>query len=268
MIPTKLKKPLDQLPMVWHKVFSLLPRVMPFKLARRIYLSLVKPADDNQAYQFAMRFELFWFKPKHLIQNYIHHGVDNINRNETYILTTLHFGQFGLYPASLNLQFSFKSQYVVTGRNLTPGTDAHNFWSVYGHSPLSMAGYPCRYSTEKIFSHVQRLKTRVSQAIILDVREQGLYQQEVTLEFLGDKFYLPATVPLLAKRAGVKILPFIGFYDEETDKHQVYWFEPIEPQKDVNAVLREILINFEKIFVEHPEQYFNNLEYFRHPLPY
>jgi lauroyl/myristoyl acyltransferase len=83
---------------------------------------------------------------------------------------------------------------------------------------------------------------------------------------MGDAYYLPKTVPLLAKRAGCRILPYMGCYDPETKRHKVIWFKPISAGASETEALQQILDLFEPIFSRHPEYYFNVLE--SHRLPF
>jgi lauroyl/myristoyl acyltransferase len=87
----------------------------------------------------------------------------------------------------------------------------------------------------------------------------------VAVDFMGGPYYLPKTVPLLAKRARVSILPYIGYYDLQQGKHRVSWFPPIPPRQRDSDTLQAIMACFQPTFERHPEFYFNVLEHHRTP---
>jgi lauroyl/myristoyl acyltransferase len=246
---------------IWKQRFlPLLPPTVGYPLARRLLLNISKPVDPRDAYLAATRLEVVWLSADYLKANFDHIGVEAIDPKEPYVMTSLHFGQWGMYPASLYQQYGISSQMVMTGRNHPPGSPITYFWERFGHKRQHLSGHPGRLSTESFFSHVRQLKNGVSQIVILDVRESGLPQKEVELGFMGDAYYLPKTVVLLAKRAGCRILPYIGYYDPEKKRHRVTWFKPIPVGRSEAATLQHLLDLFEPVFSQHPEYYFNVLE--------
>jgi lauroyl/myristoyl acyltransferase len=251
---------------VWkQRLLSLLPTIVSYPFARRLLLAVSDPIDERDAYLAAMRLEVVWLSAAYLKENFDHIGGEAIDPAEPYVMTSLHYGQWGMYPASLYQQCGIGSQMVMTGRNHPPGSPITYFWERFGHNKQYLSGYSGRLSTENFFSHVKQLRSGVSQIVILDVREQGLPQKELELKFLGESYYLPKTVALLAKRAGCRILPYIGYYDHEKKRHQVIWFSPISPAGSDSETLQRILDLFEPIFSRHPEFYFNVLESHRRP---
>lgn len=250
-----------------QRLFGLLPLVAPYPICRKIFLRLTAPPDAHSAYLTSMRLEVIWLSAKHLRNHFIHRGVERIDPGETYIITSLHFGQWGMYPASLYQQYGIPSQMVISGRNRRPDSNQSYFWKRFGHDRQHLSGHPGRFSTDTFYQHVDQLKKGISQIVILDVRERGLVQKEVGVPFLGAPLYLPRTVPLLAKRSGIRILPYFGCYDPALGKHQVNWFPPVEYRQDDATTLELILRNFEPLFRAHPEFYFNHLPSFRHPMP-
>jgi lauroyl/myristoyl acyltransferase len=251
---------------IWkQRLLPLLPGIVSYPLARRMLLAASKPLDQRDAYLAAMRLEVVWLSADYLKANFDHIGLDEIDPDEPYVITSLHYGQWGMYPASLFQQHGVGSQMVMTGRNHPTGSPVTYFWERFGHKKQHLSGYPGRLSTESFYSHVKQLKAGVSQIVILDVREQGLAQKEVELSFMGDAYFLPKTVPLLAKRAGCRILPYIGCYDPEKKRHKVTWFKPISADRSEVQVLQQILDLFEPSFSLHPEYYFNVLESHRRP---
>ncbi|MEL0585625.1 MAG: hypothetical protein AAES65_12205 [Candidatus Thiodiazotropha sp. (ex. Lucinoma kazani)] len=251
---------------IWKQRFlPLLPRIVGYPTARKWLLAVSSPADARDAYLAAMRLEVVWLSKQYLKNNFIHTGIEYINPEEAYVITSLHFGQWGMYPASLYQQRGINSQMVMTGRNNLPGSPIAYFWHRFGHEKQYLSGYPGRLSTDSFYSHAQQLKSGISQIVILDVREHGLRQKELAFNFMGGDYFLPRTVVLLARRAKVKILPYLGYYDVEKKKHQVQWFKPINPGQSDTAAIQLILDNFEPLFLEHPELYFNVLEHHRQP---
>jgi lauroyl/myristoyl acyltransferase len=246
---------------IWkQRLLPLLPRMISYPHARSLLLAISKPADERDAYLAAMRLEVVWLSADYLKANFDHVGIEQIDPAEPYVMTSLHYGQWGMYPASLHQQYGISSQMVMTGRNNIPGSPVAYFWQRFGHKKQYLSGYPGRLSTENFFSHVTRLRAGVSQVVILDVREHGLAQKEVELMFMGGTYYLPKTVVLLAKRAGCRILPYIGWYDAGKKRHKVTWFKPISVARPETATLQQILDLFEPTFSQHPEYYFNVLE--------
>lgn len=251
---------------IWkQRLLPLLPGVISYPLARKLLLSLANPIDPRDAYLAAMRLEVVWLGAAYLKEHFAHFGVEQIDPDESYVLTSLHFGQWGMYPASLYQQYGIGSQMVMTGRNHPQGSPITYFWERFGHKKQHLSGYPGRLSTESFFSHVQQLKSGISQIVILDVREHGLPQKELKLSFMGGDYYLPKTVALLAKRAKCRILPYMGYYDETQRRHNVQWFKPIDSVGSEAGVLQQILDLFEPLFSQHPEFYFNVLESHRRP---
>ncbi|MEW8467250.1 MAG: hypothetical protein AB2637_01920 [Candidatus Thiodiazotropha sp.] len=247
---------------IWKQrlLLPLLPGIVSYPFARKLLLAFSRPIDRRDAYLAAMRLEVVWLGADYLKKNFVHYGAEEIDRNEPYVMTSIHFGQWGMYPASLYQQYGISSQMVMTGRNHPHGSPITYFWERFGHNRQHLSGYPGRLSTESFFSHVQQLRSGISQIVILDVREHGLPQKELGLRFMGGDYYLPKTVVLLAKRARCKILPYLGYYDVEEKRHKVYWFEPIAPDGSDREILQLILDRYEPLFSQHPEFYFNVLE--------
>lgn len=252
---------------IWKQrlLLPLLPAIVSYPTARRLLLALSRPTDQRDAYLAAMRLEVVWLAATYLKRNFLHLGTEEIDPAEPYVITSIHFGQWGMYPASLFQQYGIGSQMVMTGRNHQQGSPVTYFWERFGHNRQYLSGYPGRLSTESFYSHVEQLKSGVSQVVILDVREHGLAQKELGLRFMGGDYYLPKTVVLLAKRAKCRILPYIGYYDVEEKRHKVYWFKPIAPVGRDTEILQSILDQFEPHFSRHPELYFNVLEGHRRP---
>ncbi|MES9992466.1 MAG: hypothetical protein ABW098_10965 [Candidatus Thiodiazotropha sp.] len=252
---------------IWKQrlVLPLLPGILSYPLARKLLLALAKPLDERDAYLAAMRLEVVWLAANYLKKYFVHSGTEGIDPSEPYVITSIHFGQWGMYPASLFQQYGIGSQMVMTGRNHPQGSPVTYFWERFGHNRQTLSGHPGRLSTESFYSHVEQLKSGVSQIVILDVREHGLPQKELGLRFMGGDYYLPKTVVLLAKRAKCKILPYLGYYDAEERRHKVFWFKPITPDGSATETLQGILELFEPLFSQHPEMYFNVLESHRRP---
>ena len=66
-------------------------------------------------------------------------------------------------------------------------------------------------------------------------------------------------MPLLARRAGARILPYIGHYDAKLQKHLVTWFPPLAAEADEQRTLRRVMALLEPEFSAHIDQYFNVL---------
>jgi lauroyl/myristoyl acyltransferase len=251
---------------IWkQRLLPLLPGMISYPFARRLLLAASKPVDQRDAYLAAMRLEVVWLSAGYLKSKFDHIGVETIDPGEPYVMTSLHYGQWGMYPASLYQQYGVSSQMVMTGRNHPPGSPITYFWERFGHKKQYLSGHPGRLSTESFFSHVKQLKSGVSQIVILDVREHGLPQKEIELAFMGGAYYLPRTVVLLAKRAGCRILPYMGSYDPVKKRHKVTWFKPISAAGSEAETLQQILDLFEPSVSQHPEFYFNVLENHRRP---
>ncbi len=250
-----------------QRMLGLLPLILPYRPCRNLFLKLTAPGGAHEAYLTSMRLEVIWLSPRHLRRQFLHHGTEHIDPAETYIVTSLHYGQWGMYPASLYQQQGIASQMVISGRNRRPDSNQSYFWKRFGHDRQHLSGYPGRFSTDTFFQHVNQLKQGISQIVILDVRERGLAQKEISVPFLGAPLFLPRAVPLLAKRAGVRILPYLGFYDPAAGKHRVEWFPPVAYRGDDTATTAAVLRHFEPLFQEHPEFYFNDLASFRRPFP-
>lgn len=239
---------------------------MPYERARRLFERWFPASDPHEAYLTQMRLEVFWQNPKHLKTCFIHSGVEHIDPHETYVISSIHFGQWGMYPASLNQQFGIRSQMVASGRNRTPNSRSDHFWYHHGQKPQVLSGYPVCYSTDSFYEQLGRLHEGRNLVVILDVREKGLVQRELRTEFCGGPYFLQRSAPLMARRAKVRILPYFGFYDSRAGKHRVRWFPPVTPQRDDRATLQSIVAMFEPLFAARPEMYFNVLEFHRHPL--
>ncbi|MDT8407008.1 MAG: hypothetical protein RQ715_07135 [Methylococcales bacterium] len=254
----------DQLPVFSQNLLALAPRLLPYPACRTLLLSLTRPSL-RESYLTAMRLEVLWLGQRYLKKNFVHQGVDQIDPEETYVITSLHYGQWGMYPASLYQQTGISSQMIISGRNRKPNSRPSHFWHQFGHLKQGLSGHPGRYSTDRFFQHVSQLKQGINQVTILDVREQGLQQKELATDFMGEPFYLPATVPLLARRAQVRILPYLGYYDSATGQHRVQWFAPVSPAPDNAKTLQALVDLFQPTFARHPEFYFNDLAWMRTP---
>jgi lauroyl/myristoyl acyltransferase len=251
---------------IWkQKLLPVLPYIIDYSTARRLLLAVSAATDSRDAYLAAMRLEVVWLSERYLKSRFKHFGVEHINPDETYVITSLHFGQWGMYPASLNQQYGISSQMVMTGRNNAPGSPLAYFWGRFGHQKQILSGYPGCYSTDGFYSHARQLNSGISQIVIMDVREFGLRQKELALHFMGGPYYLPKTVALLARKAKIKILPYIGYYDVDKKQHQVYWFEPIQPGKSDQETLQQVLNQLEPVFSKWPDYYFNVLQSHRQP---
>ncbi len=254
----------DQLPVFSQTILALAPTLLPYSACRSFLLSLTHPSL-RESYLTAMRLEVLWLGQRYLKKNFVHQGIDQIDPEETYVITSLHYGQWGMYPASLYQQTGISSQMIISGRNRKPNSRPSHFWKKFGHLKQGLSGYPGRYSTDSFFQHVGQLKQGISQIAILDVREQGLRQQELATSFMDGPFYLPATVPLLARRAKVKILPYLGYFHAATGQHRVQWFAPISPHRNNTQTLQTLVDLFQPTFASHPEFYFNDLAWMRTP---
>jgi lauroyl/myristoyl acyltransferase len=249
---------------VWkQRILALAPVFLGYPVARDLMLKLTQPTDPREIYLASMLLEVVWLSETYLKRNFIHSGADAIDPEEPFVITSLHFGQWGMYPASLYQQSGVASQMIITGRNQRPDSPVSYFWHRFGHLKQHLSGYPGRYSTEGFFKHKQKLESGISQIVMLDVRERGLPQKELALEFAHGPYYLPRTVPLLARRAKARILPYIGYYDIDSEKHKVTWFPPLSAKSSDKSTLQEILELFEPVFTSHPEFYFNVLSDFR-----
>lgn len=249
----------DQLPPRQQRLISLLPRLLPYGLVNRAFLRLTRPSAPREAYLASMRLEVFWLNPQYLKRNFLHRGVEHIDPAEPYVMTSLHFGQWGMYPASLNQQYGIRSQVVASGRNRLINGNTDHFWYYYGHLKQDLSGYPAAYSTESFYEQVKRLRNGRSLVVIADVREYGLRQKEVAVDFVGAPFYVQRTVPLLARRAQVRILPYIGHYDEKLQKHRVTWFPPLQAEADEQRTMQRVMAVLEPEFSAHLDHYFNVL---------
>jgi len=255
----------DHLPPHQQRLISLLPKLLPYRLANWGFTRLTKPSGPREAYLASMRLEVFWLNPAHLKHEFVHRGVDHIDPAEPYVMTSLHFGHWAMYPASLNQQYGIKSQVVASGRNRMINGNTDHFWYYYGHRKQYLSGHPPAYSTDSFYEHVKRLRSGRSLVVIADVREQGLAQKETAVDFLGAPFYVQRTVPLLARRAGARILPYVGHYDDKLHKHLVTWFPPLSAAADDQRTLQQIMALLEPEFSAHLHQYFNVLDSHRQP---
>ena len=255
----------DQLSPSRQAGLSLLSHLVPYRWARRLLLRSGGPMEPREAYLAWIRLEVFWFRATYLKRRFEHTGTEYIDPGEPYLITSLHFGQWGMYPASLNQQYGIKSQVIASGRNRNINSSSDHFWYRYGQLPQLMSGYPVCYSTDSIYAQLDRLRSGRSLVMIADVRERGLRQRETEVDFLGEPFFLQRTVPLLARRARVRILPYLGHYDVASGRHRVRWFEPISTGRRDQETLQRIARLFEQGFSAHPEQYFNHLPFHRQP---
>ena len=251
---------------IWKQRFlPVLPHIIGYPTARKLLLALSAPTDSRDEYLAAMRLEVVWLSQRYLKSRFTHFGIEHIDPDETYVITSLHFGQWGMYPASLYQQFGISSQMVMTGRNNFPGSPIAYFWQRFGHQKQVLSGYPGCLSTDGFYSHARQLQSGVSQIVIMDVREHGLRQKELELNFMGGPYFLPKTVALLARKAKVRILPYIGYYDVNKKRHQVYWYEPIEPGQSDRSTLQSVLDRLKPTFSDHPDFYFNVMDSHRQP---
>jgi lauroyl/myristoyl acyltransferase len=250
-----------------QRAFSLLPGVVPYALARRLSQRLAPADAPRDAYLAAMSLEVLWLNRWHLRHCFEHAGVGHLDPRETYVFTSLHFGHWGMYPASLYQQHGIASQMVATGRNQDRTTPRGHFWYRYGHLRQHLSGYPCCYSTDGVFAHLRRLRSGRSLTVVADVREQGLPQTEVAVDFLGGPFYLQRAVPLLARRAGVRIVPYIGYYDAAAARHRVTWFPPLRPSHDDGETLQALAALWEPVVRGRESCYFNVLKGRRRACP-
>jgi len=236
---------------------SFLSDWVPFSWANRIVAHLVRDLSPRERYLARMHCEVFWLNRTHLRNHFIHSGVEQLDSNTTYVLTSIHFGHWAMYSASLAQQTGLVNQMVATGRNLDRKTTSGHFWYEYGHKRQDLSGFPACYSDESVFDHLRRLRRGRSLVVLADVREQSFTPSELKLQFMGYDFYLQRTVVVLARRAGVPILPYIGHFDEKIGKHRVQWFKPFYALDSDSATMQRVLELFEPTFDRYPEQYFN-----------
>ncbi len=201
--------------------------MLPYRPWRSLFLKLNDPGDAQEAYLTSRRLEAIWLSPRHLRKPFIHRGTEHTDPAETYVVSSLHYGQRGMHPASLYQQPGIASQVVISGRNRRPDSSQSYFWKRFGHDRQPLSGHPGRFSTDTLSQHVNRLKLGIRQILILDLRERGLAQKEIRVPLLGAPLFLPRTLPLLAKRAGVRIVPYRSFYGPAAGRHRVEWFPPV-----------------------------------------
>jgi lauroyl/myristoyl acyltransferase len=256
---------IDRTPIAVQRAASALSRIIPYPTARGLWLRFSRPADPHEQYLQEMRLEVLWLGARYLRKRFLHSGVEHIDPAETYVITSLHFGQWGMYPASLNVQYGIPSQMIGSGRNMDRSTRQGHFWFTYGHRRQGLSGHPICYSTDSMYRHLERLRAGTSLVAVADVRERLLFAREARVEFLGGPFHLQRAVPLMARRAKVRILPYLGFYDAASGKHRVQWFEPISPGRSEKETLQRVATLFEPIFASRPHMYFNDLARQRRP---
>lgn len=247
----------DTWPIEKQRRLAFLPKVVPFWLADRWMRARTRGESARESYLARMVFEVMWLGAGHLRRYFDHSGVEHIDPNETYVLTSLHFGHWAMYSASLNQQFGIANQMVATGRNIDLEHPMGHYWYHFGHTRQDLSGHPACYSTDSIFAHLRRLRQGTSLVVVADVREGDFYQKEVSVRFLGERLYLQRTPALLARRAGVRILPYIGWFDEQASRHKVQWFEPITCSADDAQTLQRVADRWEPTFAAHRHQYFN-----------
>jgi lauroyl/myristoyl acyltransferase len=255
----------DSKPPWVQRVYSLLPTFVPYSLARRVSLKLAPAKTRRDAYLAAMSLEVLWLNRWHLRHCFVHKGVEQLDPLETYIFTSLHFGHWGMYPASLYQQYEIASQMVATGRNQDRTTPQGHYWYRYGHLRQDLSGFPCAYSTDGAYAHLRRLRAGHTLTLVADVREKGFQQAEIPVQLLGGAFHLQRVVPLLARRAGVRIVPYIGFYDASIGKHVVNWFSPVTAFNDDRDTLQRIVDMWEPFMRGREDMYFNVLDAYRRP---
>lgn len=197
----------DAWPIEKQQRLAFLPKVVPFWLADRWMRRQTQGESAREAYLARMVFEVMWLSAGHLKHYFDHSGVEHIDQNETYVLTSLHFGHWAMYSASLNQQFGIANQMVATGRNIDLKHPMGHYWYHFGHTRQDLSGYPACYSTDSIFAHLRRLREGISLVVVADVREGDFYQKEVNVRFLGERLYLQRTPALLARRAGCASCP-------------------------------------------------------------
>lgn len=236
-----------------------LARVAPYRLVRDLVKRCCAESDPRIRYFQYLQLELLWFRRRFLLRHFLHQGVERIDPAETYLLTSLHFGNFCMYGASLNQQRGIASRTVASIRNLEPGTRVSRFWVRYSHLPQILSGYPVCHSTDTPFQHIERLNRGVSLNMLMDPREQGFEPREHTVDFLERPLRLQRAVPLLARRARVRILPYIGYYDRAIGRHRVTWFPPLAAVRNDRDTLQGIVSLFEEVVAAHPTQSFNVL---------
>lgn len=257
----------DTLPIPAQRLASLLPYCVPFRWARKGLLALSPEALPRTEYLKSMKLEVLWLNRHHLRHCFVHHGTEHIDPGATYIFTSIHYGHWGMYPASLYQQQGIASQMVASGRNRTSNrtTPQGHFWYRYGHRRMSLSGFPACYSTDGIHAHLQRLRDGRNLTIVLDVRERGFTSKQDRLNFLGHPYYLPRSVPLLARRAKVSILPYIGRFRPDKGIHEIHWLPAIQPNRTPVAVLQQILDQMESFVSVSPHDYFNHWEQMQVP---
>jgi lauroyl/myristoyl acyltransferase len=243
-----------------------LPPKIPFRWARPFLARILTSDDPHQAWLRVMEAEVLWLNRRHLRKDFMHAGIEGIDPARAHVFTTLHFGHWGMYPASLYVQYGISSQMVASGRNIDRSTPRGHFWYEYGHRRMDLSGFPACYSTEGIFRHLERLRRGINLTVVMDVREHGLAQAEARLDFLDGPLYVQRSAALLARRAGVPIVPYLGWYDAAARCHRVRWLPPMAVRRRPEDTLQEILDLFGPTFAAHPEQYFNDLPYHRQPL--
>ena len=256
----------DELSPGRQRLLSFAPRVIPFRLARSALFRLYPPQSAREVYLSSMVLEVLWLNTWHLKHCFIHQGVERLDPQETYIFSSLHFGHWGMYPASLFQQHGIASQMVATGRNQDRTTNRGHFWYQYGHQRQHLSGHPCCYSTDGAFAHVRKLKSGISLTVVPDAREQGIYLKELPVNLNGAPFYLQRSVATLARRSGVRIVPYIGYYDAGSRKHRVQWSEPISPDPDDQKTLQRMMDCWEPVFSARAHNYFRPLDGRRVPM--
>jgi lauroyl/myristoyl acyltransferase len=250
---------LDTLPPRHQALVAALARFLPYSRGRALLRRLASDPDPRMRYVQYLKLELLWFRDHFLRRHFLLEGTELLDPAETYIFTSLHFGNFCMYGAALNRQTGIRSQTVATGRNLTPGTPDTHFWVRYAHRPQILSGFPVCYSTDTPYQHIERLARGISLNMLVDPREQDFKPREYEVCFLGRPLSLQRAVPLLARRAGVRIAPYIGYYDDALGCHRVRWFSPFAPERGDQETLQRITTCFEAVVGTHRTQSFNVL---------
>lgn len=258
---------IDLQPPIVQAAFAVLPKAIPYRWMHYALQHLTQTDSPRDAYLSSMTMEVLWLNRWHLRHCFDHVGVELLDPDEPYVFTSLHFGHWGMYPASLYQQFGIPSQMVATGRNQDRSTPRGRFWYRYGHLRQYLSGFECCYSTDGVFALAARLREGRSLTVISDVREKGLIQREAAVDFLGGPFYLQRTVAALARRGRVRIVPYVGYYDESLHRHRVTWFAPQSPLRNDAATMQRIVATLEPTVMGKEAFYFNVMDALRRPLP-
>lgn len=177
--------------------------------------------------------------------------LDHLRDGRGVVLAVPHMGNWELAGVAAQL-FGVRLM-IITRRQRNPLT---NDWlnrvrrsagiEVYSRERHSFAGLAKGLQQGKVL------------AILPDLRAKGHF---VSVPFLGATAQIPAGMAVLAREAGVPVLPAY-VVREGWARHRWVVLEPIRPdpsldlQTDVRRMTEHVLRLFEQAIREHPEQYF------------